>query len=115
MIGQLGVRHARHFDVQIDAIQQGGGDAFLVTRDSGGDTGALVGRVSESTERAGVITKRTHYVTCCVPILMARPNSTLHHCNAQTVAGQSEYHPRYSGYEHAGLLFGSMASGLTPG
>jgi hypothetical protein len=52
--GQFLERHGRHFDVQVDSIQQWAGDLREVSLNYGSGTAAFAGRVADEATRASV-------------------------------------------------------------
>jgi hypothetical protein len=57
LIRELLILHAGYLNVDIDAVQEGAGDAFLVTADHGVRAGALLHRIAVPTAGAGIVTK----------------------------------------------------------
>ena len=60
-VRQLEMIDSRHFDVDVDAVEQRAADPFLVASDNGGSTGAFFDWVSMPAARAWMITKHTLY------------------------------------------------------
>jgi hypothetical protein len=66
LVGELIVIDARHFDVNIDPVEQRAGNAFLVFGDSRVGTGAGLDRVAEIAARAGIPHITTLNALCLV-------------------------------------------------
>jgi len=113
LFGQPVVVRPGHFDVNVNPVQERSADPFLVTGDGLMGAGAFLDRIAEETARAGVKTKRTHYVIGCVRISMERLTSTSRHCKLATRTmptqigdcGQRErVHHTHDAYEAEQLL-----------
>ena len=61
-ISQLHMIHTRDFDVDVDAVEQGAADPFLVTGDRARRTGALFNRIPVPAAGAGVHCRDEHEV-----------------------------------------------------
>ena len=100
MVRELIVRHARHLDVNVEAVEQRTGDALLVPGDVGIGAGAHMLVVALPAARAGIISKRTHYVTGCILISMACPILRSYHCNTAASTWPNRILPQFFGELH---------------